>query len=1229
MKNAATLLASFSNTLNMINSNPFLTYETKKAMHSSRVYKEDFTSNTVSPCFENTTVDVVFVVSGTTFATAKGFCKFGRVAVLNFANPENPGGGVQNGAMAQEECLCRSSNLYPCLCDKRVFDEFYLYHRNLRSFFYSDRLIYTKGVTVFKDDSDVPQLMPENEWFQVDVITCSAPYIARRKYTNQAALKELFKSRIKNIFEAAVDNGAEVLVLGAFGCGAFKNPPEIVAKAFHEVIEENAYHTKFKRIVFAIKSTVGDDPYMACPNITAFEEEFYGLSAEGNKRRFSDPYSLEQAFGAIAMPSGRILKGGKEFNPYLEWKAHNPYFGKQFSVLGDSISTLDGYNPLGYNLFYFGENCFRSGVREMKDTWWGKVIDFFGGELLVNNSWSGSRVTQLPGSDSLFPSGCSDERTGNLHIRNVVPDVIIVYLGTNDWANGVPIEFDGCTLLGHEYNDIFVSAYGNMIRKLRSNYPNAEIWCCTLCATFMSSDPSFHFPYKYNGNYINKYNQIIETVANQQNCKLIDLFSYNVPYDSIDGSHPNADGMNTLATLMIRSIGGKDVEPFLDCKNDQHDYKCIAQNADSKKYVCQKCGRIEYEPINSKLFCSKCRSLVSIRNKFCSKCGIVLSVDICPNCNRKTLKHTLYADYCTSCNVEVTNISPFIWNDSIMKTKDITDFSLSFGSCPNINISFDGKKLIYCNRINPRDVPHTTCSVGFFDDKIVNLTDKQQGDIRDYIKKIDFRSWRTEKQILENYEMGACGFFIDNSFTCIFKNGVCFKCYGPNFKAFDKLCIFIKNFCKKEWWQLDKPAGIEVKCKPQYDLDAEYVCLPVGRTGMLYEDIIKLFDPDANQNIEIRKTRLDVGRNPDCDLFLDNSGISRIHASFYYEINKWFIMDKDSTNGTWLNNKKLEHNKKYQLTEDDIINFAGIKNYIFYKSDFYETTIPNTECFDSSDFQESVPLGTVIGEKYELVRQIGDSGFYKLFFAIAKPINRTCAVKICLNKNESSFSNRDILIHDANMIKELNHPVIPKIIDVIENAEYLAVVQEFFEGETLETIVENRGTQSVGQVVNWSKQLCGFLQYLHSLNPPYIYRDMKPANIILQPSGYIKIIDFGIMRTYKPGKMKDTVALGTRGYAAPEQYGTAQADPRTDIFGLGVTMYFLLTGDDPRNPNFNGMKPIRALNPSIPKGMEYIIEKCTRIDPNQRYQSAGELLKDLENIRKLPQKHGILKNLFR
>lgn len=883
------LILSFKDTLNIAYSDKLLA-ATEKVVNASRVYKEGFISSAENPCFEDTKIEVV---SGTTLAVAKDYCKLGKVAVLNFANPENSGGGVQNGAMAQEECLCRSSNLYPCLCDKSVFADFYLYHRNLRSFFYSDRLIYTKGVTVFKDDCEVPQLMPEDEWFQVDVITCSAPYIARRKYTNKAALKELFKSRIKNIFEAALDNGAKVLILGAVGCGAFKNPPEIVAKAFHEVIEENAYQAKFKKIVFAIKSTVDNDPYMACPNITAFEREFYGLSAEGNKNRFTDSYSYLQAAGVVYMPSGRILKDGKEFNPYLEWKAHNPYFGKQFSVLGDSISTLDGYNPLGYNLFYFGENCFRSGVREMKDTWWGKVIDFFGGEMLVNNSWSGSRVTQLPGSDSLFPSGCSDERTGSLHIRNVMPDVIIVYLGTNDWANGVSIELNESVRLGNEYNDLFVYAYGNMIRKIRSNYPNAEIWCCTLCATFMSSDPSFHFPYKYNGNYINKYNQIIETVANQQNCKIIDLFSYSVPYDSIDGSHPNVNGMNTLATLMIRSIGGKDVEPFLDCENDQHDFKWIERHADySKKYVCQKCGKIKLEK----------------------------------------------------------------------------------PSCPE----------------DKRD--SESCS-------------------QDTVKE---------------------GMIIDGKYT------------------------LIKH----------------------------------------------------------------IAKGGACDLYLAQEIDSGIHYAAK-------IVSKSN-----------------------------------------------------SDHKIDVSL--------EIARQ------------------------------------------EIRMLQNLRHPAIPRIIQVVENENYICVIQDYIEGKNLNDLVDQFGPYPADHVIGWAKQICAFLAYIHSFHPPYIYRDMKPANIILQPSGYIKVIDFGIMRTYKPGKMQDTVVLGTRGYAAPEQYGTAQSDPRTDIFGLGMTMYFLLTGDDPRNPNFNGLKkPIHALNPSVPKGLEYIVEKCTRIDPNQRYQSAGELLNDLDNIRRLPPKRGLLKNLFR
>lgn len=552
------LIQCFFDSVNI--SEHILKAETEKAIQSNKVYKENFTAE--KRIIRNEKLfsdlfDYIVVESNTTFNAAKEYLQYGKTAALNFANPHNPGGGVHNGAMAQEECLCRSSNLYSYISDKNVFNDYYLYHKDMGHYFFSDRLIYTKGVTVFKDDSDVPQIMPKSEWFQVDVITCAAPYIAKRKYTNKTALKELFKGRIKNIFEAAIDNNIEVIILGAFGCGAFKNPPEVVAKAFHEVICENEYNNYFKKIVFAIKS------YNASNSIFhAFNKEFFGEYMTT---------LLEIPPLPLVEPLRSKCDKFNDFMNYQGWKSSNKYYGKQFSILGDSISTISGYNPNGYKVFYDGENCEKSGVKEMKDTWWGKVIDFFGGELLVNNSWSGSRVTRLPNSERLFPSGCSDERTSSLHINNIKPDVIIVYLGTNDWAFGA--EVDGTCFLTDELNmQYFSAAYETMLGKVKTNYPDAEIWCCTLNTIFMSSNPSFKFPYEYGGIHIEKYNQIIKDTADIHKCKVIDLYSYHIPYDSIDGSHPNADGMNTLATLIIRSTDGKQIEQFMDCENNQHEY---------------------------------------------------------------------------------------------------------------------------------------------------------------------------------------------------------------------------------------------------------------------------------------------------------------------------------------------------------------------------------------------------------------------------------------------------------------------------------------------------------------------------------------------------------------------------------------------------------------------------------------------------------------------------------
>ena len=149
---------------------------------------------------------------------------------------------------------------------------------------------------------------------------------------------------------------------------------------------------------------------------------------------------------------------------------------KYVSILGDSVSTLYGWNPKGYCVFYEGENCERSGVKEYADTWWGQLTDYLGANLLVNDSWSGSRVTKLPNQNQLFPSGISDERINNLGKKFKKPDLIIVMLGDNDWGHGVSIsEPDN---LGDERNlYMFCDAYNLMLDKIKKRYPRAQVQC--------------------------------------------------------------------------------------------------------------------------------------------------------------------------------------------------------------------------------------------------------------------------------------------------------------------------------------------------------------------------------------------------------------------------------------------------------------------------------------------------------------------------------------------------------------------------------------------------------------------------------------------------------------------------------------------------------------------------------------------------------------------------------
>lgn len=211
----------------------------------------------------------IVVSAKRTFEAAAGYAGQ-KAAVHNFASATNPGGGVTRGSSAQEECLCRCSGLYFCLSVPEMMKGFYYPHRNAKNPINNADIIYTPDVTVFKTDTGRPKLMDEKDWYEVDVITCAAPNLRERPSNrfnqgngDRAAkvsdreLLEIHKKRLTRILDVAVLNGDEVVILGAFGCGAFQNKPEVVARAAKEVIAD--YLHAFKTIEFAVYCSPRDD----------------------------------------------------------------------------------------------------------------------------------------------------------------------------------------------------------------------------------------------------------------------------------------------------------------------------------------------------------------------------------------------------------------------------------------------------------------------------------------------------------------------------------------------------------------------------------------------------------------------------------------------------------------------------------------------------------------------------------------------------------------------------------------------------------------------------------------------------------------------------------------------------------------------------------------------------------------------------------------------------------
>ena len=265
-------------------------------------------------------------------------------------------------------------------------------------------------------------------------------------------------------------------------------------------------------------------------------------------------------------------------------------------------------------------------------------------------------------------------------------------------------------------------------------------------------------------------------------------------------------------------------------------------------------------------------------------------------------------------------------------------------------------------------------------------------------------------------------------------------------------------------------------------------------------------------------------------------------------------------------------------------------------------------------------IGSLLDGKYKILNKIGQGGMSVVYLAMNEKANKQWAIKeMRKEKNKNYEIMKQSLITETNLLKELKHPYLPSIADIIESDDTIIIVMDYVEGRPLSDILTEEGTIEEDKVADYAIQLCDVLDYLHSQKPPIIYRDLKPANIMLRPDGKITLIDFGTARKYNYDSVADTTCLGTIGYAAPEQFAgetLRQTDARTDIYNLGATMYHLLTGVNPSEPPYE-LYPIRRWDESLSNGLEKIILRATRKDPDKRFNDCKEMSYALQHFRDL------------
>jgi hypothetical protein len=262
---------------------------------------------------------------------------------------------------------------------------------------------------------------------------------------------------------------------------------------------------------------------------------------------------------------------------------------------------------------------------------------------------------------------------------------------------------------------------------------------------------------------------------------------------------------------------------------------------------------------------------------------------------------------------------------------------------------------------------------------------------------------------------------------------------------------------------------------------------------------------------------------------------------------------------------------------------------------------------------------TLVNERYRILELVGTGGMGAVYKAADSGLGgRIVALK---EMSQQGLSADEVAAaatafqHEARLLASVHHSHLPSIHDYFTAGGQWYLVMDFIDGETLKDYLQLHGAPGlpVAEVLRFAVQVCAVLEYLHAQNPPVIFRDLKPGNIMVTRTGYLYLIDFGIARLFKPGQDHDTVSLGSAGYAAPEQYGKSQTTIRSDIFSFGVVLYQLLTGLDPAVKPFT-FPPIQPLNPQVPPQLESLVLWMVQLDESRRPGSIAIVHRELSQI---------------